>query len=312
MLANAHGPGAMRRHPTRQPWAGLLLCLTLIGPVAARAGGPEPKSFRECPDCPDLVVIPAGTFMMGSPLDEPGRFDAEGPRHPVSVRAFALGKTDVTVGEFLTFLQDTGYQPEPCDRVLGLMWQSPRRGVADPPGAADLPRQPAVCLSWNDAQAYVAWLNGKVHPAPKDGGGPYRLPSEAEWEYAARAGTTTARWWGEDIGAGNANCNGCGSPWDNQLLAPAGRFGPNAFGLYDMLGNVWQWTDDCWNESYVGAPRDGRAWMGGDCGKHVLRGGSWSNLPKFIRAAARSRGDASGGDFDYGHYAGFRVARTIR
>lgn len=297
----------LRRHGLRSV---VLLGALLVG--AAMADGPEPKNFRECPDCPELVVIPAGDFVMGSPPDESGRFDAEGPQHPVALRAFALGRYDVTVGEFLIFLQETGYQPEPCDRILGLMWHSPGGGVAYPPGSADLPRQPAACLSWDDAQAYVKWLNGKVHPAPRTGDGPYRLPSEAEWEYAARAGTTTARWWGDMIGSGNANCNGCGSRWDNKLLAPVGGFSPNGFGLYDMLGNVWQWTSDCWNESYAGAPRDGSPWLSGDCSKHVLRGGSWSNLPKFIRAAARSRGDAWGGDFDYAHYAGFRVARTIR
>ena len=266
----------------------------------ALAGAVEPRPTRECPDCPELVVIPAGAFLMGSPAGEEGRFESEGPLHRVAVAAFALGKTEVTVEEFLVFLRQTGYQPAPCNHLLGLAY---------PPGFVESPRQPAVCLSWDDAQAYIGWLNTKVG-GPHSG--PYRLPSEAEWEYAARAGTATARWWGASIGGGNANCNGCGSRWDNSQFAPTGSFGPNPFGLYDMLGNVWQWTEDCWNPSYRGAPADGTAWTSGDCGRRVLRGGSWSNLPKFIRAAARSSGGAPGRDVDYSGDAGFRVARSIR
>ena len=150
-----------------------------------------------------------------------------------------------------------------------------------------------------------------LHRPENSRNGPYRLPTEAEWEYAARAGTTTARWWGDGIGTGEANCNGCGSKWDGQLIAPVGTFGPNPFGLYDMLGNVWQWVEDCWHESYVGAPTDGSAWQSGDCGKRVLRGGSWSNVPIYIRSASRSRSVAAGGDVDYSNYAGFRVARSL-
>ena len=260
-----------------------------------------------------MLGIPAGSFVMGSPASERGRFDAEGPQHPVSVRAFALGKYPVTNDEFLAFLRETAYQPKPCDPILGLTWQSPGRGLAYPPGTIQPPRDPAVCLSWNDAQAYLSWLNGKVRGRASAAGNsnPYRLPSEAEWEYAARAGTTTARWWGEGIGTGNANCNGCGSRWDGKEIADVGSFRPNPFGLPDMLGNIWQWTGDCWNESYVGAPKDGSAWTTGDCSRHVLRGGSWANIPVFVRSAARIKGDAGGKDFDYSSYAGFRVARTL-
>jgi formylglycine-generating enzyme required for sulfatase activity len=168
-------------------------------------------------------------------------------------------------------------------------------------------------VSWYDAQAYVAWLNAKVAKrAMKPGtAGPYRLPSEAEWEYAARGGTTSARWWGNGVGTGNANCNGCGSRWDGRDLAPVNSFGPNPFGLYDMLGNVWQWTEDCWNDSYIGAPADGRARVSGACEERVMRGGSWSSLPIFVRSAARNRNAMSGRDFDYANYVGFRVARTL-
>ena len=295
--------------------AQVLLSLILLV-VAASASAQEraEREFRECPLCPVMVGIPAGSFLMGSPKSEPGRFDVEGPQHTVAVRAFALGKYDVTNEEFLVFLRETGYQPAACDPILGLTWESPGHGLAYPPGHISPPRWPAVCLNWRDAQAYIAWLNGKARArgsasTPREG--PYRLPSESEWEFAARAGTTTARWWGEAIGSNNADCNGCGSRWDGKEIADAGLFKPNPFGLYDMLGNVWQWTQDCWNESYVGAPRDGSAWTAGDCGKRVLRGGSWTSVPAFVRAAARSRADANGRDFDYSSNAGFRVARTL-
>jgi len=277
--------------------AGLLLAMIW-------AGGGHGQEIQDCPDCPTLVTIPAGRFEMGSPRDEPGRFDAEGPRHPVAVKSFALGKYPVTGGEFLKFLAETAYQPAPCDTALGLGWRSPGHGRAFAPTETESPAWPATCLSWKDAQAYIAWLNGKTHRT-------YRLPSEAEWEYAARAGTETARWWGAAIGSDNANCAGCGSGWDGREIAPVGSFNPNPFGLYDMLGNVWQWVEDCWNDSYVGAPTDGSAWHAGDCQKRVMRGGSWSNLPVLVRSASRSRADVDGKDFDYSSYAGFRLARSL-
>ena len=290
-----------------------LLTVALLFSLVGRTEGAGGREFRDCPDCPEMVAIPAGHFTMGSPRQEHGRFDSEGPQHRVSVRAFALGKYDVTIGEFLTFLRETGYQPAPCDPILGLTWHSVGRGLAYAPVDSTPELEPAICLNWYDAQAFILWLNHRIRSLGLAAGGrdTYRLPSEAEWEFAARAGTTTARWWGEAIGAGNANCNGCGSKWDGQLIAPVGSFNANPFGLYDTLGNVWQWTDDCWNESYVGAPADGIPWKSGDCSKRVLRGGSWSNLPEFLRSAARSKADAAGRDFDYSNYAGFRVARSL-
>jgi len=261
-----------------------------------------------------MVAIPAGRFVMGSPVSEPGRFDSEGPQHQVAVKAFAIGKYDVKVEEFLKFLRETGYQPKPCQPLIELAWDSPGHGLAYPPGITTPPQWPATCLNWTDAQAYVTWLNAKVHGLPSAAGhrnGPYRLPSEAEWEYAARGGTTTTRWWGNAIGIGNANCQGCGSRWDGDLLAPAGSFGPNPFGLYDMLGNVWQWVEDCWHGNYLSAPSDGTAWSGGDCTRHIIRGGSWSNVPAFVRSAARGHVATDGHDFDYSNDAGFRVARNL-
>lgn len=292
------------------PFFAVLVALACVSSAHA-ADHPE-REFQECRDCPVMVGIPAGDFMMGSPADEPGRFDTEGPLHRVAIKAFALGKYDVTSEQFLAFLRETGYQPAPCNTILKLTWRSPGDGRAYPPDEIEPRRWPAVCLDWKDANAYIAWLNAQLRrPGQASGRGPYRLPTEAEWEYAARAGTTTARWWGEEIGSGNANCNGCGSKWDNSELTDVDAFKPNPFGLYGMLGNAWQWTADCWHPNYRGAPADGSAWLAKDCSKHVLRGGSWDNLPIFVRAAARSGGAADGGEYDYSSLAGFRVARDL-
>jgi formylglycine-generating enzyme required for sulfatase activity len=292
----------------------ILLVALIAAPASAPAQDAVEREFKECPECPVMLGIPGGSFSMGSPADEPGRFDTEGPQHDVTVRAFALGKYNVTTEEFLLFLKETGYQPEPCNPILRLGWRSPGGGLAYPPFVGQPARWPAACLDWNDAKAYVAWLNEKVraHRLELAGReGPYRLPSEAEWEFAARAGTTTARWWGDDIGVNRANCNGCGSPWDYKVLAEVDAFVPNPFGLYGMLGNVWHWTEDCWHESYAGAPTDGSAWTEEFCDRHVVRGGSWNNLPIFVRSAARSGGTANGGEYDYAGVAGFRVARDL-
>ena len=290
----------------------LAVFLVVLALTASSLGHTETRKdreFRECPDCPVMVGIPAGTFLMGSPKNEPGRFNSEGPQHVVSIKAFALGKYEITTAQFIDFLKSTGHRPMPCNRILGEAWGSPGRGLE-----LQLPTWPAVCLGWIDAEAYVAWLNAKVHkerPALAPGPGPYRLPSEAEWEYAARAGTKTARWWGEAIGHNRANCNGCGSPWDDRLLATVESFAPNPFGLYGLLGNAWQWTEDCWHPNYVHAPDDGRAWTEKNCDKHVIRGGSWSSLPVLVRSASRSFSTSDGGDYDNSSVTGFRVARDL-
>jgi formylglycine-generating enzyme required for sulfatase activity len=294
----------------------LLLILFAAGcTLAASARAEESRDFTECTHCPAMAGIPAGRFVMGSPKSEPGRFDAEGPQHIVSIGPFALGKYDVTSEQFQIFLEETGYQPEPCNKITNMKWHSPRKGFAYPPEEVEPPKWPAVCLDWKDAGAYITWLNARVrkeHPSiAYKSGGPYRLPSEAEWEYAARGGTTTARWWGNEVGNGNANCNGCGSKYDFHVLAGVDSFKPNPFKLYGMLGNAWQWTADCWHPSYVGAPKDGSAWRTGDCTKHVIRGGSWDNTPIFVRSATRSGSTPDGGEFDYSSLSGFRVARDL-
>jgi formylglycine-generating enzyme required for sulfatase activity len=239
--------------------------------------------FRECTDCPEMIVVPAGEFMMGSPEDEKDRSSDEGPRHRVLIaRPVAVARFELTFDEWDACAAHGDCDPHVSDSERG-------RG-----------RQPVINVSWNDAQSYVEWLSRLT-------GQRYRLLTEAEWEYAARAGTTTVYYWGNEIGKGNANCKECGSPWDWKTPAPAGSFAANAFGLYDMAGNVWQWAQDCYHAGYNGAPTDGSAWSGGDCSRRVYRGGSWVDEARTLRSASRAR--VSMGNRANGH--GFRVARTL-
>ena len=162
---------------------------------------------------------------------------------------------------------------------------------------------PAINVNWDDAQTYVKWLSGIT-------GKDYRLLSEAEYEYAARAGTETKYPWGDDIkldGKPMANCDGCGGEWGGKQTAPVGSFPANSFGLYDMVGNVWEWTEDCWHENYDGAPADGSPWTNGDCDTRVGRGGSWVDLPDLLRSASRVGAHLRLHD----RRLGFRVARTL-
>jgi formylglycine-generating enzyme required for sulfatase activity len=310
----------------------ILTALLSIAIAEMAAAGPEQamqagQTFRDCSDCPEMVAIPAGSFLMGSSTAESARdleavvpnrevsfaeksITFELPQHPVSInRSFALGRYRVTRGEFAAFVRETGYSIDGgC--TLWIDHTYPVRPDAgwQNPGFAQTDRDPVVCVSWQDTKAYVAWVNGKLHGrTPAGGDGPYRLPSEAEWEYAARAGTRTARWWGDSIGAGNADCDGCGSGWDKKQPAPAGSFPANAFGLSDVLGSVWELNEDCWNETYLGAPNDGSAWTTGKCERRVMRGGAWANHPWVLRSALRSRTSAN----ERANYIGFRVARSI-
>ena len=252
--------------------------------VVSRApGGTFRDARRSGGDGPEMVVIPAGRFRMGcvSGLD---CSNDEKPVHEVSIpRAFALSTREVTFAQWDACAAAGGcggYHPD--DKGWG-------RGI-----------RPVINVSWEDAQSYMSWLS-------RETGEDYRLPSEAQWEYAARAGSATKYSWGNDIGSNRANCWGCGSQWDGDQTAPVGSFAPNGFGLYDMHGNVREWVEDCRNASYSGAPSNGTAWLGGDCAERVLRGGSWINNPRGLRAAFRFGYSSV---FRY-YLFGFRVARTL-
>jgi formylglycine-generating enzyme required for sulfatase activity len=244
-------------------------------------------SFREClvqdKDCPEMVVLQTGSFMMGSQSTENGRFNNEGPRHPVTIaKPFAVSKFALTFDEWDTCVAFGDCDPRVRDNAWG-------RG-----------QRPVINVSWDDAQSYVRWLSRMTGKA-------YRLLTEAEYEYAARAGTQTVYPWGDDIGENNANCIRCGSQWDARQTAPVGSFGPNRFGLYDMVGNVWEWVEDCYHDGYDDAPQDGSAWITGDCSVRVLRGGSWIVLPQYLRSADRVRFPTDLRDLSFG----FRVGRTL-
>ncbi|MDD9985362.1 MAG: formylglycine-generating enzyme family protein [Spirochaetaceae bacterium] len=258
------------------------------------------EQFRDCAECPEMVVVPAGSYVMGSPSSEEGRWDHEGPQHRVTIgEPFAVGTYEVTFEEWDACVSGGGcggYAPD-------ARWGRGRRPVAN--------------VSWYDAQRYVAWLRHET-------GEPYRLLSEAEWEYVARAGSSMAHYWGEsssvqcryENGADQTIKENSSNYTDSDVVscddgyygaAPAGSFSPNGYGLYDALGNVAEWVEDCWNDSYRGAPFDGSAWESGNCSRRVVRGGAWAFGPVGMRSAYRGW-DGTG---DRPFYAGFRVARTI-
>jgi formylglycine-generating enzyme required for sulfatase activity len=274
-------------------------------PAAAAQLTPPPSNlkpgtvFQDCKDCPEMVVIPAGSFTMGSPASEQGHDQSEEPQHKETIpRAFAMSKYIVTLAQYKEFMNATGrdagascwYYKDEEDKWL------PKDGrTFSDPGFAQQGTSPAVCLNFGDAQAYAAWLS-------KLTGQKYRLPSEAEWEYAARAGTKTARYWGDSEKDQCSYANGADQTYHKKYskdpgynascddgfayTSPVGKFKPNAFGLYDMLGNSWQMTLDCSSGSYSGGDNQGAAQTGA-CEKHVIRGASWGRGPKDLRAAKR-------------------------
>lgn len=299
------------------------------GQPAAPPAAPAPQTFRDCADCPEMVMLPGGAFTMGVPAGEEER---EGvPEHlrgrsSPTVRitiapGLAMATRTVTRAQFAAFVRDTGTEPgnscwtfvnngasyEYVERQ-GLNWREPGFPQGDD--------HPVVCVNWEDATAYADWLARRT-------GKPYRLPSEAEWEYAARAGTTTARFWGDVASSACQFANVADLTLADALkldrrpqftfrctdrhvfTAPVGSFRPNPFGLYDMLGNVWQWTSDCLNPTLDGQPADGSARTTGDCLTRSMRGGSWSHLPWYVRAGNRVRGTA----VDRFAFGGIRVVR---
>ena len=265
--------------------------------AAPRPGSARPDALlegrallRDCAECPELVVVPAGSFEMGSPESEAGRNDDEGPVHRVRIeRPFAVGVYEVTFAEWDACVSGGGcggYRPD--DEGWG-------RG-----------NRPVINVNWEDARSYVDWLS-------KETGEEYRLLSESEWEYVARGGTRTPFYTGETISTGQANYDGrftYGSGpkglYRGRTVA-VGSFDANGYGLRDMHGNVREWVEDCWNGSYRGAPADGSAWASGNCSRRVLRGGSWVSRPWHIRSALRIRLFTGGRNSG----SGFRVARML-
>jgi formylglycine-generating enzyme required for sulfatase activity len=250
----------------------------LSGKAAAPAAPVAPANapLQDCAECPQMIPIAAGAFAMGS--TELFRFEA--PVHNVTIRKpFYIGRTEVTYDEWDACVMAKGCDFSPDDRGVG-------RG-----------KRPVGNLSWEDTQQYVAWLSKRT-------GQSYRLPSEAEWEYAARAGRPTTYYWGKMMEKARANCSGCDGPRSTTAVTVA-SYPPNEFGLYDMSGNVAEWVEDCWNDSYRSAPADGSAWVKSGCKERVLRGGSFSNEPRYVRSASRFKYD-----FDVRFQTnGFRVVR---
>jgi len=277
--------------------------LRRLAPPAAAPGrdATGAQVFRDCPECPEMLVIPAGSFQMGAPAKEAGSGDSERPRHEVRIpRPLAVARYEVTRGQYAAFVKATGHAAEgSCYVWVGSEWvNQPGRNWRDPDFDQD-DSHPAVCVSWQDAKAYVAWLAMKT-------GKPYRLLTESEWEYAARAGTRTSRYWGDDpdLACEYANVHDADTqarhrfPWEPHACrdghvetAPVGRFKANGFGLHDLLGNAWEWVEDCQSVNYIGAPADGSARVTDDCPRRVYRGGGWSG-PASVRAATRNSNPA--------------------
>jgi formylglycine-generating enzyme required for sulfatase activity len=238
-------------------------------------------TFKECAVCPEMVVVPAGEFMMGWPETEKRYSDNEGPQHKVVIsRPFAVARFELTFAEW-----DACVAHGDCPRDI-------------PASGSTRARLPVISVSWDDAQSYVAWL-------AKMTGKPYRLLSEAEWEYAARAGTTTRYSFGDDEAELGEYA---WYSWNSANRAhPVGQKTPNAFGVFDMHGNVWEWVEDCYHDDYEGAPADGAAWTAGGCATRVLRGGAWNNSPGLLRAANRLKATT----VDRHYTFGFRVGRAL-
>jgi formylglycine-generating enzyme required for sulfatase activity len=274
------------RPPAKKPADSVPASATPAPDAARPLTGPAPTQpsahkagadIQDCPACPVLAAVPAGSFTMGSNSSDP----SEKPAHRLTIaRPFAIGRTEVTVQQWNACVEAGA-----CPRV------------ADTQRA---PKLPAGDISWDDAQVYVKWLS-------KVSGKPYRLPTEAEWEYAARGGAASRYWWGEDMKRGAANCRECGEPWQEAAPAPAGSFSANGYGLHDMSGSLWEWVQDCWHSSYKNAPADARAWEEAFCRQRVIRGGSWRDGASYMPASTRFKYDASVRHSQNG----FRVARDL-
>lgn len=242
------------------------------------------QAFRDCPQCPELVVVPAGLYIMG--LNATGKKSK--PPHRVNIRKpFALGRFEVKFSEWRACADEGGCLADPDDHRWG------RKG------------RPVINVTFFDAKRYLEWISKKT-------GERYRLPSEAEWEYADRGGATTLWWWGDKVGKDNANCKDCKSQWSDggelpHGTAPVGSFAPNPFGVHDTAGNVFEWVEDCWNPSHENAPPDGTARTQGDCRYRVIRGGSFYYYSKVAKSYYRAKNPPGVKSY----WLGFRVLREI-
>jgi formylglycine-generating enzyme required for sulfatase activity len=267
----APAPAQAPPAPTQPPAVVAAIPPVPVPPPKQRGG----ETIRDCEDCPEMVVLPAGSFEMGAastPFDRP-------VRRVTIAKSFAIARYETTLDEW-----------NRCVEAGACKYRSPEAGSG---------HKPITNVSWYDAKDYAAWLTAKTHQL-------YRLPTEAEWEYAAHGGASSAFAWGQQVGAGKANCRDC-RPGTSPQIVEAGQFPPNGYGLFDLAGNAAEWVEDCWSDDYRGAPQDGSASLRGNCGQRVLRGGSFDSSAAYVKPSARFRYDA-----DVRYYAnGFRVVRAM-
>jgi len=266
-------------------WLTATLCtfvvLILSLPLAAQQISPYKPGqvFRDCTDCPELVVVPKGLFLMGTN----DHYKTASPAHRVSIKkTFAIGRYEVTFNEWQACIDGGGCPHDPDDHRWGKN------------------RRPVINVTWNEAHDYLRWISKRTGHA-------YRLPSESEWEYVNRGGTTTRFWWGDDVGVNNANCKDCKSKWSAKSSAPVGSFKANPFGLYDTSGNVFEWVEDCWNPNHQNAPKTTEPRLEGDCGYRVIRGGSFYYFNKVARSFYRAKNPPGVKSY----WLGFRVLREL-
>lgn len=281
-------PLVSKIHRRRTMW--LLVSLFLLGIAPSSQADNSAKTidkaplktgdvFRDCLNCPEMVVVPAGLFVMGST----GKRKTERPAHRVNIaKSFAVGRYEITFDEWLVCLRETACRHSPDDHKWG------RSG------------RPVINITWHQAQNYTKWLSRKT-------GHRYRLPSEAEWEYVHRAGTTTDFWWGSEPGENNANCKDCKSEWSAKSSAPVGSFKANPFGLFDTAGNLFEWVSDCWNPDHRGAPDTTEPRLTGNCKYRVIRGGSFYYFNKVSRSSYRAKNPPDVKSY----WLGFRVVREL-
>ncbi|MBF0093781.1 MAG: SUMF1/EgtB/PvdO family nonheme iron enzyme [Alphaproteobacteria bacterium] len=260
-------------------WMAAVLFVALAISFPARAFEPG-EVFQECPQCPEMVVIPPGSFVMG---DDNGRKEERPAVNVTIAYPFAMAVNETTFDQWQACLDAKACTHVPDDHEWG-------EG-----------KQPVINVPWEAAKGYAAWISSLT-------GATYRLPSEAEYEYANRGGTTTNYWWGDEIGENRVNCRFCGSKWSGDRAAPVRSFTPNPFGLYDITGNVWEWTLDCWHPDHQGAPTDGSARDKPKCGGRVTKGGAWYYVPQLARSVARVRQISN----LWSYTVGFRLVREIK